>query len=135
VAAAVDVRWEKSSRVPRAPTWAVLAGAAWSVAALAAGAVGGSSPCLLRHATGLPCPTCGGTRSVLAAAHGDVPASLAANPLVLVLLATVFALTLSRAVTGRRVVVSLSVRGRSAAWTLSILLLLSNWAWVLVHSR
>jgi hypothetical protein len=33
-------------------------------------------PCPLRHFTGIPCPTCGMTRSLLALAQGDWSASL-----------------------------------------------------------
>ncbi len=38
--------------------------------------------CGLRTATGLPCVACGGTRSMIALAHGDFPAALGFNPLV-----------------------------------------------------
>lgn len=37
-------------------------------------------PCPLRSLTGIPCPLCGMTTSVVAAMHGDVAASIAANP-------------------------------------------------------
>jgi Protein of unknown function (DUF2752) len=49
--------------------------------------------CPLRSATGIPCPLCGITRAVVAAAHGHVGASLAFNPAgVVVLLVAVIAL-------------------------------------------
>lgn len=36
--------------------------------------------CPLRGATGLPCPLCGMTRSVVATVHGNVGEALATNP-------------------------------------------------------
>ena len=53
-------------------------------------------PCLLRSATGVPCPLCGMTTGVLALAEGDVGASLAANPG-----AIVFVVAVAIALTGR----------------------------------
>jgi hypothetical protein len=38
-------------------------------------------PCVFRGVTGIPCPTCGTTRTVLALLDGDVLSALAANPL------------------------------------------------------
>lgn len=40
--------------------------------------------CPLLELTGIPCPTCGGTRALLALAAADLPAALAWNPLVAV---------------------------------------------------
>lgn len=39
-------------------------------------------PCLLRELTGIPCPTCYGTRALLAAATGDWSTALRFNPLI-----------------------------------------------------
>ena len=38
--------------------------------------------CPLRELTGIPCPTCFGTRALLAASHGEVWRALRLNPLV-----------------------------------------------------
>jgi hypothetical protein len=40
--------------------------------------------CPLRRWTGIPCPTCGGTRAVVSLAGGDVVGALSLNPLVTV---------------------------------------------------
>lgn len=37
--------------------------------------------CWLRHALGVPCPTCGSTRCALALAHGDLRRAILLNPL------------------------------------------------------
>ena len=38
--------------------------------------------CIFKGITGMPCPTCGATRSVMFLSHGDILHSLAMNPLV-----------------------------------------------------
>src|SRR5215831_16780479 len=40
--------------------------------------------CLLRHVTGIPCPTCGATRCALAFAHGNLEAAWMRNPFMFV---------------------------------------------------
>lgn len=40
-----------------------------------------ATPCPVKLSTGLPCPSCGTTRAVVALAGGDVAGSLATNPL------------------------------------------------------
>jgi len=37
--------------------------------------------CVFKGLTGIPCPTCGSTRSVVHLAHGDILTALALNPL------------------------------------------------------
>lgn len=37
--------------------------------------------CWFRQLTGLPCPTCGATRSVLSLVHGDLAGAIGHNPL------------------------------------------------------
>jgi len=39
-------------------------------------------PCTFKGLFGIPCPTCGSTRSVVHLAHGDLFAALAMNPLI-----------------------------------------------------
>lgn len=41
-------------------------------------------PCPMRSLTGWDCPLCGGTRMGVALLHGDVPAALSYNPVVLI---------------------------------------------------
>ncbi|MBV8532574.1 MAG: DUF2752 domain-containing protein [Verrucomicrobia bacterium] len=50
--------------------------------------------CPFRQLTGLPCPTCGATRSALSLAHGDLAAAWQRNPLIFVCYAGAFILNL-----------------------------------------
>ena len=79
----------------------------WKLPALSPLGGDGSTTCLLRSATGLPCATCGMTRSFCAIGRGDLGAAFAQHPLGPVLYGF-FALVMLRsaavAVTGRQVV-------------------------------
>jgi hypothetical protein len=44
------------------------------------------TPCIVKHVTGIPCPSCGTTRAMLAALDGDVWHAFQINPLGPVLL-------------------------------------------------
>jgi hypothetical protein len=50
--------------------------------------------CWFRRLTGLPCPTCGATRSALSLAHGDLMAAWRHNPLIFVCYAGTIVLNL-----------------------------------------
>jgi len=45
--------------------------------------------CVFRAATGIPCPSCGTTRSLVHLAHGDIAGSLILNPLFFLVMMTV----------------------------------------------
>lgn len=51
----------------------------------------GFEPCLIKNVTGIPCPSCGSTRSVLNLAAGDVAGALLANPMGLLVAAIMIA--------------------------------------------
>ena len=89
------------------------------------------SPCLFHHLTGLPCPTCGGTRATLALAAGHPVHALALNPMVAVgyiMLGTVLLALLA----GRRDMIHRLISSRRAAFVLLAVILL-NWAYLLWH--
>ena len=71
-----------------------------SIAALGLVALNVLSParllpsCPLYGLTGLPCPTCGGTRAALALSRGDIVTAFSLNPLVTTALAGIFMLLL-----------------------------------------
>ncbi|MCW4467826.1 DUF2752 domain-containing protein [Flavobacterium sp. MFBS3-15] len=50
------------------------------------------TPCIFKNTTGIACPSCGNTRSVLAVAHGDFADALLINPLGLLLALLMMAL-------------------------------------------
>lgn len=94
--------------------------------------------CMFRAASGIPCPTCGTTRSLVHMAHGDVPAAIAQNPLfaagllaVLVWMAVNTVLVLLRS--PRPVLVTTRSEGTLIRIAV-VVLLLSNWAYLLAAS-
>jgi hypothetical protein len=44
----------------------------------------GPDVCMFKHIAGIPCPSCGSTRSIIAFAHGDFGNALYYNPLGLI---------------------------------------------------
>jgi hypothetical protein len=92
--------------------------------------------CGLRTLTGIPCPLCGATRSLVAWSHGDVAAAFALNPLV------------SAAVLGAGIWLCLEGSGlwRRAGWShgfgtyfqgrswrvLAVTLVVANWFYLLL---
>lgn len=59
---------------------ALVAGYAWIFLEMSFGIPDGDTVCLFKHVTGIPCPSCGSTRSVMSLAHGNFLESLAINP-------------------------------------------------------
>ena len=62
--------------------YAPLAVALWWAARRLMQASDGRGVCALLETTGVACPTCGGTRAVLALGRGDLPGAVVENPLV-----------------------------------------------------
>lgn len=125
----------ESAKFYRGVTASGAVGAAW-VAAAAGGHVG-FSPCIVKHLTGVPCPSCGATRAALALLQGDVSAAIALNPLgpLLVVVAVAAAVLLARDVLTRRdVLLDMYVRfchavRRPRFAVPLVALLCANWAW------
>jgi hypothetical protein len=86
--------------------------------------------CLLRNLTGLPCPTCGMTRSFCAVSRGEVGRAIDLHPLGLVVYA-VFALVMVRscliAISGR---MRWKRAGRAFVWSVPILAAATILVWI-----
>jgi len=115
----------------------------WGGAALACAAAApfardlarGVPPCAFHAVTGLPCPTCGATRAVLALARLDPVAALAWNPLVTLAVLAFLAggvVALARAFRGGGVTGGPPPRWAGAAAALA---LAANWAYVIAMER
>jgi hypothetical protein len=79
------VRWEpERDSLPRllAFVYAPLAVAVWWAAGRLMRGSGDRGACALLESTGVACPTCGGTRAVLALGRGDLSGAAVENPLV-----------------------------------------------------
>jgi hypothetical protein len=127
-----------ASRLPRWPWWAVLIVAVWGGLVLTAVCLsrwtGVDVPlCPLKHFTGLPCPTCGGTRGVLALADGRVHDAFLFNPLLFAAMVAAAVDLLGRAIFARRLRLDASPRQRTAMWIALIVLVLLNWAYLIAR--
>jgi hypothetical protein len=93
-------------------------------------------PCLFRHVTGIPCPSCGATRGVLAFVDGRVGEAFALNPLVIAAFAAFLAggilVPLWARLVGRvpRIDHPLPLWIRISA----VLGIVANWVWVVFAS-
>lgn len=119
------------------PAWAVLLAACWLglVAALQFARPPGSEAtlCVFRNVTGLPCPTCGSTRVVLAAARGDFLGAWLCNPAVATGMVLGLAWLLLRLGFGRTMTLNLNAPHRRAAWITAAAIVLANWVYVIAR--
>lgn len=118
-------------RSPPVPLLAVLLGVAGLVSVWVVRDAEGVELCHIKRVTGVPCPTCGTTRGVLAALEGRPLDAWLWNPLVFSVASIVAGLLLLRVVAQRRVVLELSAHGRRWAWAAAALTLLANWLYLL----
>ena len=92
--------------------------------------------CILKELTGVPCPTCGATRSVVHLARGEFFASFGMNPLVslcLVIAALAFFYSLITLCVGSpRIGVILSDREKNIVMSGTVALILANWCYLIL---
>ncbi len=89
--------------------------------------------CLFRRVTGVPCPTCGTTRSVLAGLKGHFADAVLYNPMMTCVAIAALAWLILRIGFGRSVIVHLGRSGRVTAWCAVITLFLLNWAYIITR--
>lgn len=91
--------------------------------------------CVFRGISGIPCPTCGGTRALLSLAKGNFIDAVALNPLVALLVAAALASCLYSVVSllfdMRRMTFSLSEREKDGMRVAAVMIVLMNWGYVL----
>ena len=93
--------------------------------------------CLFKQITGIPCPSCGSTRSVLALLNGDLISALKWNPIGLILVVVIVISPLwilFDVSTKRESLFHFYIRGEQLLrhkWIaiLAIVLVLLNWVW------
>lgn len=132
--------WQPASRLPRWPWWAVLAVGAWSGLVFTAACLSryfriDLPMCLFKQFTGLPCPTCGGTRGVLALLGGHVVEGFLYNPLLFGALFLLAAHLLMRVLFARRLVLQASLRRRALLWIALGGLIVLNWAYLIWQGK
>jgi hypothetical protein len=124
------------SRRPPWPLWAVLTVLVWSALGLSLVWLSAHfhrpvQLCLVKHLTGVPCPTCGFTRGALSLFGGHAARAWLYNPLLYSVLALFAAATAVRIFSARSLRVNLTDKERSAAWILAGVLFFVNWAYVI----
>ncbi|HUI66798.1 MAG TPA: DUF2752 domain-containing protein [Nitrospirota bacterium] len=92
--------------------------------------------CVFRDITGVPCPTCGATRSVVHLARGEFLASFGMNPLVslcFVIAALAFFYSLITLIVGiRRIGFILSEQEKNIVRSGTVALILANWCYLIL---
>jgi hypothetical protein len=126
---------------PKSPIhmiWGIFALGLLITGRLIEGFVGKLPPCVFKKVTGIPCLTCGATRSVVALSNFDIIKSFKFNPLML--LAVLVTLGFSFFVflgwlSKRRVAVIMSSREKVILRYSIIILIISNWAYLIFISE
>jgi hypothetical protein len=121
-------------RLPRWPVWAVAIVVVWlGLVWVTHRYAPGTTLCPLKRTTGVACPTCGLTRGVTTMLDGDVAGGLRYNPLVLAAGLVFLAVLAGRLLLARTPRLELSTREKRVTWAALLVLLLANWAYVIVY--
>ena len=106
-------------------------GTAWVLPQFWARGVSPIPPCLFHTLTGQPCPFCGGTRSFVAMAHGDLGAAVHVfpiGPLLFAALVLAVAYSVGSLATGRRITLSMDLQTRRLLTVVALAVLVINWS-------
>ena len=127
-------------RLPAVPRWAVAVVLGWlglvGLGETLKASSGVDVPsCAFRLLTGMPCPTCGATRAVLAAGQSRFLDALLYNPLVVVAALVGMAWLVVRVGFGRTIALDLAPRQRALLWIAAGGLVALNWAYVIMADR
>lgn len=118
--------------------WSLLCAAVAMAAIAISCQAAGIRLCLFKRLTGIPCPTCGGTRAVLHLLRGDLSAAWRSHPLVAVLLLglMVYAVLSAASLASFRRLPVLQASRRVWCWLAGLLLALAalNWGYLIAHA-
>jgi hypothetical protein len=126
---------------PRSPIhiiWGGIAVIAVVIAGLIKPYLGILPACAFHELTGLPCPTCGGTRSLVALSGLKLGASFNYNPMIMMgivgLVLFSFAVLLGVIFKRRTVIVFSSFEKKTIRFAIFILII-ANWAFLILQAR
>jgi hypothetical protein len=106
--------------------------AAWTMPALVL-----LPSCAFQGLFGIPCPTCGATRSIMYLAHGNIIAALAMNPVIAVSIVSAILYLLYSLITIAagvpRVQISLTDPEKNVLRIGAVLIVLINWTYLILN--
>jgi len=133
----VRILWSPTGRLSGIPPWAVLLVLLWIALVLVATLLPQSaSPgtiCMFRRFTGVPCPTCGGTRAFLSVLDGRLLDAFLLNPLLMLFEILALVWLAAKLVLGRRLSLRLSPVERRVTWAALALVFFLNWAYLILY--
>jgi hypothetical protein len=92
--------------------------------------------CVFKELTGMPCPTCGATRSVVHLAHGEIISAIAMNPLITLCLITATVYFVASIVLVAfdlpRVTFILDDKETNVTKVIAVMILLIQWAYLII---
>ncbi len=127
-----------TGRLSGIPPWALVLGLIWIALVITAALIPQLSGnlgmmCWFRYITGIPCPTCGGSRAFLNLLDGRLLDAFLLNPLLMALEILFLLWLCARLVFARKLSLKLSPVERRAAWAIGGALFVLNWIYLIVY--